>query len=533
MKTDGRLGIVDGSFALTIPTWLCISLWHQRTGGLGGGGNLTRDLAGSLLLLWGFAAAMTLLPWPSRGPSAERGAVATVLACATMLFASWTAWSGSGGDDTRPTLVAWALIAATASATLFFAVRRSATVRTMLNVVGGLLLAFSLPKLLPEWTRDNAAAAAADRRDGRRPDVYIFVLDKYTSGAALAAAWGYDHRPFEDSLRALGFTVPTLVRANYAHTKLAIPAFLEGEYPAVPADGIGDNDRFEAMSERIADSPLWRRARDAGYRVFGFTTLFSGTREFADSVQEIHAPQHADAQWAETLILNSPAPVLRPYWCRIVTCEAAVTTPYPVRGIETLDWRLRQVTALADSAGPVFAFVHLLSPHEPYLFAKGCGRREPWWPFTDQIPNEQAALREAYVTQVQCLDQRMLGMIRSLLARPGVPPVILLQGDHVHGRLSLGWFGGVSIAREAIGPRALADRMTVFGAYRFPGSDSLVPDETTPVNVMRAMRRSLFGDSLPPLPDHSFWSSYQTALWLEEIDPARIHTALNLTFPSR
>ena len=101
-------------------------------------------------------------------------------------------------------------------------------------------------RLLASW---RAPIPGPAEPPGPRRDIYLIVLDEYANSAVLRERFGYDNRPFEDSLRALGFHVPRLVRSNYAHTLLSIPSLLNAAHLTAPGAGDG------AGGTRIRRSP--------------------------------------------------------------------------------------------------------------------------------------------------------------------------------------------------------------------------------------------------------------------------------------
>lgn len=67
-------------------------------------------------------------------------------------------------------------------------------------------------------------------RVAHRPDLYLILVDGYANAGVLRERFGFDNRPFEDSLRHLGFVIPTVVRSNYVHTLLSIPSLLNSSH---------------------------------------------------------------------------------------------------------------------------------------------------------------------------------------------------------------------------------------------------------------------------------------------------------------
>jgi hypothetical protein len=82
---------------------------------------------------------------------------------------------------------------------------------------------------------------------------------------------------------------------------------------------------------------------------------------------------------------------------------------------------------------------------------------------------------------------RLIQLVKSLLAKSTIPPIIIIQGDH-----------GYSTNDEVL-PRIL-------NAYYLPGNgaEKLYPS-ITPVNTFRLILNTYFGGNYPMLPDHSYW----------------------------
>ena len=122
------------------------------------------------------------------------------------------------------------------------------------------------------------------------PDIYYVVLDAYSGERSLRTEYGFDNRPFEDSLRALGFFVPRAARSNYATTFLALAAALNWEYldalERFPPDA---RDRTTAY-RMIEDSRTARLLHNLGYRTVFFPTPYGATAR--NRVADQIVPQH-------------------------------------------------------------------------------------------------------------------------------------------------------------------------------------------------------------------------------------------------
>jgi len=93
---------------------------------------------------------------------------------------------------------------------------------------------------------------------------------------------------------------------------------------------------------------------------------------------------------------------------------------------------------------------------------------------------------EGYARSVKYLNQRIPGILGSILANSEHPPVIILQGDH--GFLN-------------------EERLAILNAYHLPGgSDGALYPAVSPVNTFRIIFNEYFGASYELLPDRSFLS---------------------------
>jgi len=129
--------------------------------------------------------------------------------------------------------------------------------------------------------------------------------------------------------------------------------------------------------------------------------------------------------------------------------------------------------------GPKFVLAHLRVPHDPYLFAAD-----------GSFLSDQTSHNPGYPDQVRCVNARLLPIVDDILARSGVPPVILIQGDHGSPEF-----------------RADARRMAILNAIHLPGpGKTMLYPTLSPVNSFRIVFDATFGTSFGTLPDVSWLS---------------------------
>jgi hypothetical protein len=475
-------------------------------------GDLLPPLAGELaacLVLWALAA------WAARG--INRGAPLALVAvvCFSTFGIIAAALQGPltpiGGPVGLLVLLTYFLGVAALALRRFAWVPSPGTTR-YLNIVTGLLAAYSAFRVATDTSLSQDAAHAAPVQPAlaqpvtsgnrRPPDIYLIVLDKYTASRMLAPGYGFDNRPFEDSLRARGLIVPAHARANYIHTSLALAAMLNLDYLDDVPERFGvDNEDWELVYPLIEDNRLAAFLRGHGYRYVFFPSAFAPTRQSRIADAQLPSPSQIRPEFEAVWLWTTPIPTAHLLACRIAGCQV-FTFSYTPESAQLLDWKFARLPELVGREQPVFVFAHLTLPHEPYVYYRACAHREPYWPLDDGA--DTLALKRAYVEQIECLNRKLLILVDALRKRSGTPPVILLQSDHGHGRL-----GRLAPGLEAAAPWQVAERRAIFAAYSLPGvSPEEVSDSISPVNVTRLVLRHYFNADLPKRPDVTYWSAW-------------------------
>jgi hypothetical protein len=400
-------------------------------------------------------------------------------------------------------------------------------VSRFLTIMGVLLVAMSLVRVTrikvanqrriarSELVRELAAPVAArpDRPGDRKPDIYLVVLDGYGSSDVLREFYGFDNRAFEDSLRQLGFAIPSVVRSNYTRSVLSIPALVNFAHMNVLQRELGKSRDKSLLYHLLQSNRAARFLKSRGYRFYLFPSAdWAGTRTspLADSV--FHA-------WPErTLGRELRRTNLRRGWISLTMLRHVIDPN--VDEDEFIRRTFRGLGRVPRDTAPTFAFAHFLSPHRPYVLDDQCRARDR---SLGGPPMRYGSLEdlEAYVAQVRCMNRLTLQLVRELLRTSEEPPVILLQSDH--GTLTTRYWG---TPPEQARPEQIRERFGAFGAYYLPGSGT-PPDTMTVVNVLRYVFREYFGAEVPPLPDHQYYSvpSPEPYRFLRVSPPAGAHTS--------
>jgi hypothetical protein len=153
---------------------------------------------------------------------------------------------------------------------------------------------------------------------------------------------------------------------------------------------------------------------------------------------------------------------------------------------------------IPDMPGPKFVFVHLLSPHPPYVLNsdgsfKARGN-------VDIGRNEFDQYQEDYLDQVKYLNSRLPILLEHIIDRSDVEPIIIVQSDTGPKEVS-------TVQRMRILNAVLFSEYNRHGFYK----------SMSPINTFRLLMSTYFGVEYKRLEDVSYFSTYEYPFEFEEI----------------
>lgn len=320
-------------------------------------------------------------------------------------------------------------------------------------------------------------------------DIYLIILDTYARRDVLHDVLGHDNGPFEDSLRALGFTIPAWTRSNYQETIVSLPSIFNlGHVDTFLADGANEDDDTLPLY-LMQHNRAGRFARARGYRYLFFPSPWwrgTQTNAEADEVFRGWRGWHPGSLLARTELR------------RVIWRQTALRWLVPGNAAGDPAHIFATFDGLADVASRpelTFTVAHFLVPHLPYVLDGDCRRIDTAWALA---ADERE--RAAYVAQLTCVNTLLLELVHELLRRSEVTPVVLLQGDHGTAFLN-------PRDRPPITRAQLIERSGAFGAYLLPGGgDRLMSDSVSAVNVLRHVFHHYLGADLDPLPNDFYYA---------------------------
>jgi len=398
-------------------------------------------------------------------------------------------------------------------------VRNPAAVIPVLNLITFFLLIFPVARIILFNVRISNLLSEARRApapvDGfhlpetrQAPDIYYIILDAYSRDDDLLKYYQFDNTPFINSLEAMGFYVARCSQSNYAQTELSVSSSLNYNYLDALGDHFtaGSSDR-SALWPLIKHSAIRQVLESFGYTAINFKNNYSWLA-WEDADYYFVSPDDNDTNAVlnqgsmnsfEIMFLRSTAGIaaldiaqkLKLPKKLLLDTKNPEKTNYK-RVLYTLKkLKYNDVPAMP---GPKFIYVHLISPHPPYVFNVN-GDFE----FRSEDDNQ------GYSTQITYINQRVEEIVKGILDHAAVPPVIIIQGDH------------------GINGKDPQRRTKIFNAYYLPGDGKkwLYPS-ISPVNTFRVVLNSYFGGSLELLPDKSLYSTYKYPYKYQVIPDQRV-----------
>ena len=331
--------------------------------------------------------------------------------------------------------------------------------------------------------------AAATPGAAGMPDIYYLIFDRYGSEYTLWREYGFDNRPFLDGLRERGFYVASESHANYPKTAPSLAATFSMDYLDFSDDPLAARNEWHPIYDMLEDHRVGDFLRSRGYREIQIGGWWSATQD-NDAADENYNFGLSEFAWL--YLRRSIIPKL----IEMAAPESGLAgmTAWDNGQCRRVPLQFEKVKEISERPEATFTFVHILLPHEPYVFnADGaCLSRQEM---------ARRGQQGGYVGQLRYANSMIADMVDQLLSRDD-KPIIILQADEgpypePYRTSNRSW--------KLATPRELAMKTGILNAYYFPDGDySALYPEITPVNTFRLMFDKEFGTAFGLLPDRLY-----------------------------
>jgi hypothetical protein len=330
----------------------------------------------------------------------------------------------------------------------------------------------------------NAAVEADLVKPQNPPDVYFFLLDSYGRADLLQQAYGFDNSEFVNELEKRDFFVAKCSQSNYVRTELSLGSSLNMQY----LQGLDETYTPKSTARRVLWDSLKHSAvrynfENMGYDTVSFETGFAWL-DLTDTDHFMSPPAISSGMNEfEGLFLRTTA--------ARYAMDLGMVNPDVLLGVEFRDrfkFIFNSMDDVAKIQKPTFSYIHIISPHPPFVFdAEGNPTYPPdFWNDQRQYPPD--LYQKGYVNQLQYLNKNMLEAIDTIVANSETPPIIIIQSDH--------------------GPwlQPINKRFYNLTAIYFPDHKDKLYSTITPVNIFRLVFDTYFGGKYDILNDTSYFS---------------------------
>ncbi len=321
-------------------------------------------------------------------------------------------------------------------------------------------------------------------------DIYLIILDGYSSADVLRELYDYDITWFYSQLENRGFHVFLPARTNYSQTRTSIASLMNMDYLDSLLPNINkDSTNGIPLREVIRNNRVIQILSNNGYTI--------------ESTNSGYFYTSLDAFSIKSILLNKISTF------EICLLKRTIFYPFFHNELYQLvrDGTLSNINSIAPPMNELkFHFAHIYAPHPPFVFGRNGETYNPPYIFEN---NDADALikgtsidyyHSRYPEQVEYISKEILKKIDQLQADTQKQPIIILIGDHG---------SGMSVDQDIINSSNHFERMNILHAVYFPGINSAdLPDDTTPINIFRIIFNLYFKTNFQLLENRSFVSSY-------------------------
>jgi hypothetical protein len=341
---------------------------------------------------------------------------------------------------------------------------------------------------------------------GERPDIYYIILDAYAGEELLRQLHDFDNSAFTSALEERGFVVTPQGKSNYLRTLHSLSSSLNMQYLDNVSSTMEDSSLWWPLQRIFAQNEIRTFLESQGYHTIVIASGWDFT-SISDAETYLKPYPIMLNKFEEVFIGNTNLSLLG------FLSRAGVSFPSHDVHRQTVRYAFEQLKKTPELDSPKFTFVHIISPHPPFVFDRDGNEITPNYPFTladnRELIRPPAAYQRAYLEQLQFVNRQVLEAVDSILAQSSTPPVILIQGDHGPG---------IFLDAQSSSPPCFAERFSILNAYHLPGVDpAAIPPDITPVNTFRLIFNHYFSTDLALLPNHQYFSPVEAVHQFEDV----------------
>lgn len=354
-------------------------------------------------------------------------------------------------------------------------------------------------RFLKSEPREEKLTVKPAAYEGKTPDIYYIIVDRYDGQRALIEQLGYDNSEFINFLKDKGFYVSSNSTANYPKTFLSLASSLNMQYMDFLTEETngGKSANQSIVTSYIRNNKVVEYLKNRGYAFYNVGSWWEPTHKNPNADKNFSPPYRGYFGTDEftTGFINTT--IAGPVFKYLLHDPIDVSSKQENNvHRQSVLYQFKVMEDISKLPSPKLVFAHFLFPHDPYVFDKNC---DP----ISEAEVDRNTHQKNYINQLICANTKFKKMISDILINYKTPPVIILQADegtypmNVPIEKSENWGTADTIS--------LREKFPILNAYLFPDTDTVnLYDSITPVNSFRALFNVYFGENLPLLPDKNY-----------------------------
>jgi hypothetical protein len=372
-------------------------------------------------------------------------------------------------------------------------------VDSFLNIVSVVLIVFTLfnilknPKLI-KWTDEIAKIEIKKdiKVNKNYPDIYYIIVDRYARNDVLKKYYNFDNSEFTNYLKEKRFFFADKTLSNYPTTTMSLASIFNMKYLNFFTDEYGKKQSdFKPVVKTLRNNEVGRLLKEKGYTYINMGSWWWLTQKFNDADYNFNSKglvnDEFTVRFLETTLFSEISNYILPEKYKLnfrnEQKNIALYQVEKLKGIVKMD-------------SPKFVFVHLLIPHNPYVFDKDCNY------VNEKITKNQKEMKN-YLDQLQCTNKFLKEMINNILDNSKKEPIIVLQSDEgPHPIKSPLPKDNYWRAADTI---ALEEKFKVLNILYLPGIDyTTLSNDLSPINTFILIFNSYLGENFEYLPAKTY-----------------------------
>jgi len=333
-----------------------------------------------------------------------------------------------------------------------------------------------------------------------KPDIYYIILDAYGSQDTLDNYYNFDNEEFLNFLEENDFYITTESKANYQNTHHSLSSSLNMIYINFVLDKESIRPGVDLSAELIEYCGICKFLKSQGYQHIHFGSSWKNTKWNQNADVNINYFRNRAADFTIMFYETTLVYPLLLKSALVLGIEGRAPDPkneFFLENYERILFQFEELKKIPDIEEPTFTFVHLIIPHDPFVFKEDGS-------YLSQEEAEKIPFKEKYLLQVKVINKKIMEAVENILENSTDPPIIIVQGDHgpqkfwIDRKLKEGIHWNISTIEES------QARFGILNVYYLPGEKDFLYPSVSPVNSFRLIFNNYFGTDLEIFPDYSY-----------------------------